>query len=97
MDTLNLKPGESHIVTLRGLGSAGYRWRLKSSDPRIAAVEEVLLTKGEGTVPIAGSVDQQFRLTAIAPGNMLLRFELRRQFGQSGEPHASHEINVSVT
>jgi predicted secreted protein len=97
MESVTLREGESHLVRLHGLGSAGYQWMLESSDPRIAAVEEILHSREEVAAPIAGSLDQRFRLTAITPGHTLVRFTQRRRFEPEREPHASYEVSVTVT
>jgi len=97
METINLKQGESHLIRLHGLGSAGYQWILESSDPRIVAVEQILHSRQHFAGPIVGSLDQEFRLTATAPGESLVRFAQRRLFEQGREPHASYEVNVVVT
>jgi predicted secreted protein len=97
METITLKPGEEHRVSLPGLGSAGYQWMLESCDQLIAVVEEIPHSKQDVTVPIAGSLNQEFRLTAIAPGRTTIRFSQRRRFETGETPHASYEISVAVT
>lgn len=97
METVNLKPGESHTIALRGLGSAGYQWMVQAIDPQVARVEEILHPQEELTESIAGSLRQHFKLTAIAPGETLVRFAQRRRFEQTAKPHAFHEINLVVS
>lgn len=96
METLTLKPGESHLIRLPGLGSAGYQWMLEAADPKVAAVEEIVYSKEEVAAPVVGSLDQRFKLTAMGPGHTLVRFTQRRRFQPSSEPHARHEVNVIV-
>ncbi|MGA2424073.1 MAG: protease inhibitor I42 family protein [Terriglobales bacterium] len=96
METITLKPGESHLISLPGLGSAGYQWMFESSEPHIALVEEVLHSRNAVTVPITGSLNQEFRLTAIAPGHATIRFSQRRRFEPDKKPNASYEISVAV-
>jgi predicted secreted protein len=97
METITLKPGESHLISLPGLGAAGYQWMLESCDHQVAVVAEILLSRQDVTVPIAGSLNQEFRLTAIAPGHTTIRFSQRRRFETGKTPHASYEIGVAVT
>jgi predicted secreted protein len=97
MDTITLRPGESHLVNLPGLGSAGYQWTLQSVDAAIVAVEEVLHSREEVAGRVVGSLDQTFKLTALAPGHTLARFTQQRRFERGGKPHASYEIDVTVT
>ena len=97
METVTLNRGESHIVELRGLGSAGYQWSLQSADPRIVGVEELLYDRESVALPMAGSMDQKFKLTAIASGHTLVRFVQSRRFAQAGPPNASFEVSLAVT
>ena len=46
---------------------------------------------------IAGSLQQVFRLTAVAPGHTSVSFNQRRRFEPEKEPHASYAISVAVT
>jgi predicted secreted protein len=96
METITLKPGESHLISLPGLGSAGYQWKFESSEPQVALVEEVLHSRNAATVPIAGSLNQEFRLTATSPGRTTIRFSQRRRFEPDTKPNASYEISVAV-
>jgi len=95
MDTVTLKPGESHTIALPGLGSAGYQWSLEAVNPQVAAVEEVVHSRDEVKAPVAGSLDQRFQIKAIAAGQTPVRFIQKRRFG-SAPPQASHEINLIV-
>jgi predicted secreted protein len=97
MDTVTLNRGETHIVMLRGLGSAGYQWSLQSADPQIVDVEELLYTRESVALPIAGSLDQRFKLTAIAPGNTLVRFVQSRRFAPAEKPNATFDVSLSIT
>ena len=73
-----------HIIALRGLGSAGYQWAVEAVDQQIVIAEEIVRAREEFPVPIIGSLDQRFRLTAIAPGETMVRFAQRRRFGGPG-------------
>jgi predicted secreted protein len=95
VETIRLKPGESHTIVLPGLGSAGYQWSVEVVDPQVAVAEEILHLRDEVTVPVAGSLDQRFRVKAIAPGQTPVRFVQKRRFG-SAQPRAFHEISVVV-
>jgi predicted secreted protein len=97
METITLKPGQEHRITLPGLGSAGYRWIVEPYDRKIVTVEEILHSRQEVTVPIAGSLQQVFTLTAVAPGHTSVSFNQRRGFEPDKKPHASYEISVTVT
>jgi len=97
METITLRPGENHLVNLPGLGSAGYRWMLDSCDQHVGVVEEILHSKRDVAPKIAGSLDQTFKLSAVAPGRSSVRFVQRRRFEPGKEPHASYELSLLVT
>jgi predicted secreted protein len=97
METITLKPGQEHRIKLPGLGATGYQWMVEPCDQKVVTVEEILHSIQEVTVPIAGSLNQEFRLTAVAPGQTSIRFNQRRRFEPDKKPHASYEITVAVT
>jgi predicted secreted protein len=97
METITLKPGQEQRITLPGLGSAGYQWMVESFDQEIVTVEEVVHSIQGVTVPTAGSLNQEFRLAAVAPGQTSIRFNQRRRFEADKKPLASYEISVAVT
>jgi len=96
METITLKRGESYTVTLPGLGSAGYKWSLDSADPRVVKVEEIMHAKGSVAQPVTGSLDQRFKLTAIAPGHTIVRFIRSRPFARAEKPNATFELSLAV-
>ena len=65
-------------------------------DQNVVMVEEILHSR-KATVPIAGSLQQVFRLTAVAPGHTSVSFNQRRRFEPEKEPQASYAISVAVT
>jgi|HubBroStandDraft_4_1064222.scaffolds.fasta_scaffold155603_2 predicted secreted protein len=97
METITLKPGQEHRITIPGLGSAGYRWIAEPYDQNVVIVEEILHSRQEVTVPIAGSLQQIFKLIAVAPGHTSVIFNQRRRFEPEKKPHVSYEISVAVT
>jgi predicted secreted protein len=96
METITLRPGENHLIRLKGLGSAGYEWMLEFFDSTVIAVEQIPHSRDEVTVPIVGSLDQRFKLTAVGPGQTLVHFTQRRRFQPRAKPHASYEVQVVV-
>jgi Chagasin family peptidase inhibitor I42 len=101
MDELRIRKGETNELTLPGLGSAGYQWIAQPCDPPIVSVEEILHTDEESLTAVrghgTGSLEQRFRLTAMTPGQAVVRFVQVRRFAPLNRPHASHEIAVTVT
>lgn len=96
MEELTLRKGESHILVLPGLGSAGYRWIVQSADAEIVSIEELLHTAEDASAMKSGSLDQRFRLIALAPGATRIAFAQVRSFAPN-RPHATHEIELTVT
>jgi predicted secreted protein len=96
METITLRRGESHLIQLKGLGSAGYEWMLESFDSTVIAVERIPHSRDEVKAPIVGSLDERFKLTAVGPGQTLVHFAQRRRFQPGAMPHASCEVRVVV-
>ena len=101
MEELRIRTGETDELVLPGLGSAGYQWIAQPCDPPIVSVEEILHTEEESLTAMrghgTGSLEQRFRLTAMSPGQAVVRFVQVRRFAPLHPPHASHEIVLTVT
>jgi predicted secreted protein len=96
MEEIELRKGERSIVTLKGLGSAGYRWSFTVDDPRIVRVEHIAVTKKPGDFPPSHSLDEQFAITGRVTGETVVRFSLARPFEQAKPPIATREILAHV-
>ena len=94
-ETLTLRKGENHILVLPGLGSAGYQWTVQAADREIVSITEMPLAAGEVRAVIQGSVEERFRLTALAPGETVIRLTQMRRFGTE-PPHATREIALTI-
>jgi hypothetical protein len=96
MEELILPVGGRRILTLPGLGSAGYQWFGTVEDEAVASLERL------GTVPRhapgpQGSRDEQFEIHALAQGQTILRFAQRRIFEPGRPPHAERPYLLRVT
>ena len=92
---LSLHPGESRVVELPGLATAGYDWTAEVADgdlaierlpPEPADPDEVVL--------LGASAPVRFRLSAGVGGEAHVRFVLARPW--EDEPAELREIVVSV-
>ena len=93
-----LKVGQTHCLVLEGLGSAGYQWTHQvtgiDGTVRIAASAYGSLPSG----PMTGNVDRKYEITALTPGDVSIRFELRRPWEDEAKaPAKAQLINVTVT
>ena len=96
MEQIELHKDERSTVTLKGLGSAGYRWSFTVDDPRIIDVEPILVTQKPGDRPPSHSLDEQFAITGRMTGETMVRFRQGRPFEQGKPPIATREILVRV-
>ena len=96
MGKIELRRHERSIVTLKGLGSAGYRWSFTVDDPRIVDVEYIAVTNKPGDLPPTHSLDEQFAITGKMTGETVVRFRQGRVFEPSKPPIATREILVRV-
>jgi predicted secreted protein len=88
-DAIELRVGEEHLVTLAGLGTAGYRWAPEvEGDGEVA---EVARTGGEppATEAIGASASEAFTLRAKHPGSVRIRFAQRRPWEKDDAPPAN--------
>jgi len=97
MEEIELKTSEHAAVTLKSLGSAGYRWSFTVDDPRVVKVEKIVKQQkpGEGHSP-TWSQDEEFLITGEKAGETVVRFRQSRSFEQSKPPVATREILVRV-
>jgi len=88
--------GARVVVTLPGLGAAGYRWAATIEGPAVVSVERVPSAGAADVRPSGASRDEAFALTAIAVGETNVRFVQSRAFEPGREPNAVREIHVRV-
>jgi len=86
---IQFKVGEKKIIRLEGKSTSGYDWSSHYDK------ELLHLSKGfksvKETIP-GGSVSEEFTLTALKPGNTVLKFFLKREW----EEKAEREMSVAV-
>jgi predicted secreted protein len=88
-DAIELRVGEEHLVTLAGLGTAGYRWGAEvENDPEVV---DVVRTDGEppATEAVGTSASEAFTLRAKRPGSVRIRFAQRRPWERDDTPPAN--------
>ncbi len=96
MDILEIRVGEKHTITLKGLGAAGFRWSATVADGRMVQVESIQSVPPPPIQPAAYSRDEQFVLTGLAPGETMVHLVQARSFERSKPPHATYDIMVRV-
>lgn len=96
MELRTLAVGARSLVTLPGLGAAGYRWSATVDDPTVVAIAGVALDPGPADRPPGASRDERFALVALAVGETIVHFAQARRFDPGSPPHAVREIRVRV-
>jgi hypothetical protein len=92
VETIELAIDGRFTITLKGRGTAGYRWEFTVDDARFVQVER-LIEQGD---PGMGSVDERFVLTGLLAGETVVRFGQVRPFDKGKPPIATTEIQVCV-
>jgi predicted secreted protein len=97
VEQIELSKNERFTITLKGLGSAGYRWKYTVDDPRVVAVERLVTKRkpDEGRPP-SWSADEHFVVIGLNAGETVVRFSQTRPFEQSKPPFATRDILIRV-
>jgi hypothetical protein len=96
VDQVELRVQGSHTVTLKGLGTAGYRWSASVDNPKLVRVERVTAVQIVAEHPPGQSRDEQFKLTGLAPGETIVHFSQARSFEPEKPPYATCDFKVRV-
>ena len=101
--SIELRVGETHVVTLGGLASAGYAWSATVEGPQgIVSVAQDSVegpapaAPGGGPSPGSFSRDYAYRIAALKAGATRVRFALRRPFEQGKAPLREVVVDVHV-
>jgi predicted secreted protein len=99
---INLKVGEKYVLSLKGLGSAGYTWNY-SVDRNDKVVSISRETAGRPTTPPVGgpppdtySLDYLFTIQAHEPGHVLIHFFQHRLWEKDKPPLNEHTLEIHV-
>lgn len=102
---IDLRVGAKHLVTLGGLASAGYMWSEAIEGPD--GVVGLIQTPAEGPAPSSppaggpppgtSSRDLIYRITALKPGRVRVRFALRRPWETGKAPLREVIIDITVS
>jgi Chagasin family peptidase inhibitor I42 len=97
VETMMLIVGARVLVTLSGMGSAGYRWTATIDNPAIVEVVRAPTPSAPADQPRSFSRDEQFAMIGLAPGETIVRFRQARTFEPEHAPIATRDIIVHVT
>jgi predicted secreted protein len=87
--------GARFIVTLPGLGAAGYRWSATVDDADVVAVESVTPQR-HSHAPPGSSASETFAFVALAPGETTVHLAQTRSFEPGAEPRDTRDLRVRV-
>jgi predicted secreted protein len=85
--------GSSLELRLPEIGSAGYRWQLRTSGPGLRVESDGVIGSGPG---VGGAGRRRFVLVAERPGRVVVRAELRRPWQRSVPAEQSLAFTVEV-
>jgi predicted secreted protein len=96
--SVHLEPGQTHEVTLPGLGTAGYRWDHELFGP--AGVVDVDwergVAPGSASAAVGRSAAEVVTVRAKAPGRVTVKLQQRRHWETSAKPLAERTIEITV-
>lgn len=87
--------GARFLVTLPGLGAAGYRWFATVDDAAVVAVECVT-TQRDSAAPPGASGSETFALVGVAPGQTTVHLSQTRSFEPGVDPRNTRDFRVRV-
>jgi len=97
VDTLTLVVGARALMTLSGIGSAGYRWAVTIDNPLVAKVIRAPAPAAPANAPRSFSRDERYEIVGLAPGETVIHFRQTRSFEPQQPPIADQDIAVRVT
>ena len=78
-DSLQMKVGEEHSIALEGLMTSGYVWEPEvAGDESVAEVTKEQADDRDPGVAFGGSSREAFKIKAVRPGTVTVRFAQRR-------------------
>jgi predicted secreted protein len=100
---IRLGAGETHELTLRGLGGAGYSWQFEVDGPegvleirRVPSGPPSPPAEPGGPPPATTAPPEVFELRGAGAGRVTVRFALRRSW-EDVPPLEEEELDVVVT
>jgi predicted secreted protein len=101
---IRLKVGDEHHLRLKGLGSAGYDWKLALEGlPEIVKWDMLPVSIQEhpaipgGLPPDSSNVDSELIITALHPGRTRIRLSLCRAWEKDRPPLNETILDIAVS
>jgi predicted secreted protein len=97
---IDLKVGETYVLRLKGLGSAGYTWdySIDGNDKVVTVSRETAsnptTARAGGPPPDTYSLDHLFKIQAHEPGRVLIHFFQHRTWEKGKPPLEEHVLEV---
>ena len=101
VELIRLRPGQRHLVTLPGMGAAGYRWSFEIvGDAGVVDVVRPPVPDADdpsgGELPAGASVPESFALEGRTPGRATVRFSQTRPWEAGAAPLDRQAVDVEV-
>ncbi len=95
--TIELKPGQTLLVTLDSNRSTGFSWSVESMDGKLLSQsgEPVYLPASKHEM-VGGKGTETWQFVAVAPGEQLLKFLYRRPFEPNISPARAFAFTVRI-
>jgi predicted secreted protein len=92
---IELQRGQTLRVTLPEVRTAGFRWSLRTSSPKILTA--LADDTDAGSATIGGAAPHHWNFRAAAPGTADLVFEYDRPWARAAEAARTFSVSVRVT
>ena len=88
MDEIKLQPGETKVITLKGLASAGYEWNYSIDHNKnlLNIKKDFVLAEKLTSKNMGASADEVFTIKAEASGIVDITFFQKRGWEKNTEP-----------
>jgi predicted secreted protein len=99
---ITLKEGQTFVLRLQGLGSAGYTWNYSvDENDKVVSVSRAMAggptrAPAGGPPPDAYSLDDLFTIQALQPGRVLIRFFQQRSWEKDRPPLKEYALEIQV-
>lgn len=94
-NTIEMKRGETLILSINGNPTTGYIWEIESVDQNILQSEGEADYKSDSTLTGSGGT-YKFKFTALNPGTTTLKLKYWRTFEPENPPVETFEVKVVV-
>ncbi len=97
-EIIELKSGDSTVINLKGLASAGYEWTCDSGNNEIISIrKDFVMEKPNSPVPTSASAAEVFTIKALKKGTIVLHFSQSRSWEKNVPPVNTKTMEIRIS